>query len=235
MKHTFLVILILVFFSSLSSCNNKGKTGSSSPEGTFGKDASYALGMNVGTSLKTDGIIPDIEEFTQGMKDVLSDSKLRFSMEEAYQVFNEAFTLLETEREAVNRQAEIEFLAENSKKRGITITGSGLQYEIITEKSGPKPSYDNVVQVHYEGTLIDGTVFDSSYARGEPAEFPLGNVISGWTEGLQLMSIGSKYRFYIPSDLGYGPQGRPPQIAPYSTLIFDIELLDIKEQDDTYW
>jgi FKBP-type peptidyl-prolyl cis-trans isomerase len=231
MKHTFLVILILTFLFTLSDCNNKGKTGSSSPEGTLGKDASYAMGMNLGTSLKTDGIHPDMEAFAQGMKDILNDSKTRFTMEEAYQVFNEAFMLLEERREAESRQAEIAFLAENSKKKGIIITGSGLQYEIISEGNGPRPSYDSVVQVHYEGTLTNGTVFDSSYARGEPIDFPLNGVIEGWTEGLQLMYVGSKYRFYIPSDLGYGPQGMPPQIPPYSTLIFDVELLDIDRQN----
>jgi FKBP-type peptidyl-prolyl cis-trans isomerase len=233
MKHTLFATLILALIFTLFSCN-KGKTSLSSPEGTFGKDASYALGMNLGTSLKTDGIYPDIEAFTQGMKDILNDSKVRFSMEEAYQIFNDEYTLLEERRETENRQTEIAFLAENSKKTGIIITGSGLQYEIIKEGFGAKPSYDSVVKVHYEGTLSNGTVFDSSYVRGEPVEFPLGNVISGWTEGLQLMGIGGKYRFYIPSDLGYGPQGMPPQIPPYSTLIFEVELLDIKKQDDTY-
>jgi FKBP-type peptidyl-prolyl cis-trans isomerase len=236
MKHTFLVILMVALLSTLLSCNNKGKTGSSSLEGVFGKDASYALGMNVGTSLKADGIYPDVEAFSQGMKDILDDSKTRFTMEEAFQVFNEAFGILEEKREAVSRQAEITFLAENSKKPGIIITDSGLQYEIIKEGSGARPSYDNVVQVHYEGALTDGTVFNSSYAQGEPIEFPLSQVIAGWTEGLQLMGIGGKYRFYIPSDLGYGPEGRSPQIPPYATLIFEVELLDIKEQqDDTYW
>jgi FKBP-type peptidyl-prolyl cis-trans isomerase len=232
MKHTFLVILVVAFLSTLSGCNNKGKTNSPSPQGTFGKDASYALGMNVGTSLKTDGIYPDMEEFARGMKDILSDSKTRYTMDEAYQVFSEAFSFLEEERESENRQAEIAFLAENSKKRGVTITDSGLQYEIIKQGGGAKPSYDSMVKVHYEGTLTNGSVFDSSYARGEPIEFPLNGVIQGWTEGLQLMGIGSKYRFYIPSDLGYGPQGMPPQIPSYSTLIFEVELLDIS--NDAY-
>jgi FKBP-type peptidyl-prolyl cis-trans isomerase len=227
MKHSFLVIFMVVLLFTLSSCNNKGKTGSSSPDGIFDKDASYALGMNVGTSLKTDGIYPDAEAFTQGMKDILNDSKTRFTMEEAFQIFNEAFTVLEEKREAESRQTEIAFLAENSKKPGIIITGSGLQYEIIGEGSGRKPSYDSMVKVHYEGALTNGTVFDSSYSRGEPIEFPLNGVIAGWTEGLQLMSIGSKYRFYIPSDLGYGSQGAGAQIPPYATLVFEVELLDI--------
>jgi FKBP-type peptidyl-prolyl cis-trans isomerase len=225
---------MVVLLSTLLSCNIKNKTSPSSPEGAFDKDASYALGMNVGTSLKTDGIYPDVDAFAQGMKDILDDSKTRFTMEEAFQIFNEAFLLIEEKREAASRQAEITFLAENSKKPGIIITGSGLQYEIIREGSGAKPSYDSVVQVHYDGMLIDGTIFDSSYARGEPIEFPLSGVIAGWTEGLQLMSIGSKYRFCIPSDLAYGPEGRQPQVPPYSALIFEVELLDIMPEDYSF-
>ena len=227
MKHTFLVIIIAVCICALG-CDGKGKIGSgSSPEETISKDASYALGMNVGSSLKMDNLYPNVDEFVQGMKDVLTDSKQRFTIEEAYQVFNEAFHAIEEQRDSESRQAENEFLAENSKKPGITVTGSGLQYEVVNEGSGPKPTAADRVRVHYEGTLINGTVFDSSYSRGEPIEFPLGGVIAGWTEGLQLMNTGSTYRFFIPSDLGYGPQGAGPQIPPYSTLIFEVELLDI--------
>jgi FKBP-type peptidyl-prolyl cis-trans isomerase len=226
MKHFFPVILTISLLFALSGCNNAGKSGSSLGD-TFGKEASYALGMNVGTSLKADGLYPDMEEFARGIMDILSDTPTRYTMEEAYQVFNEAFTALAEKRETENRQAEIDFLAENSKKPGIIVTGSGLQYEVINEGSGPKPSYDSTVQVHYEGSLIDGSVFDSSYSRGEPIEFPLYDVIPGWAEGIQLMSIGSKYRLVIPSDLGYGPQGAGPRIPPYSTLIFEVELIAI--------
>jgi len=226
MKHTFLVICIAVGICALSGC--KGKTGSgSSPEETISKDASYALGMNVGTSLKADNLYPNVEEFAQGMKDMLNGAEPRFTLEEAYQIFNEAFNSMAEERDIESRQTENDFLAENSKKPGINITGSGLQYEVITEGSGPKPTASDVVRVHYEGSLTNGTVFDSSYARGEPIEFSLGGVIPGWTEGLQLMNKGSTYRLYIPSDLGYGPQGAGPQIPPYSTLIFEVELIDI--------
>jgi FKBP-type peptidyl-prolyl cis-trans isomerase len=210
-----------------SGCKAGGKTTASSPEETFSKEASYALGMNVGTSLKADNLYPNIEEFVQGIKDVLYDSKPRYTMEEAYQVFSEALSSLAEKREMENKQAENEFLAENSKKPGIHITDSGLQYEVISEGTGPKPTANDVVRVHYEGTLTNGTVFDSSYSRGEPIEFPLNGVIPGWTEGLQLMSVGSKYRLVIPSDLGYGPQGAGQQIPPYSTLVFEVELLGI--------
>jgi len=217
------VVLLCIF----SGCKAGGKTKTSSPEENFSKEASYALGMNVGTSLKTDNLYPNMDEFIQGIQDVLSDAKLRYSNEEAFQVFSEAYRSLAEKRDEKNRQAENDFLTENSKKPGVTVTGSGLQYEVISEGYGPKPTAADTVKVHYEGALTNGTVFDSSYERGEPIEFPLGGVIPGWTEGLQLMSVGSKYRLIIPSNLGYGSQGAGQEIPPYSTLVFQVELLDI--------
>jgi len=225
MKHTFLVIIIAAFACSFSNC--KAGTDSSSPKETLSKDASYALGMDVGTNLKSSGLYLNIGEFTQGIKDSLYDSKPRYTLEEAYQILNEAFNAAAEEREMESRQTENAFLAENSKKPGIRITGSGLQYEVITEGNGPRPAATDTVRVHYEGALTDGTVFDSSYSRGEPAEFALSDVIPGWTEGLQLMSTGSAYRLFIPSELGYGSYGAGDQIPPYATLIFEVELLDI--------
>jgi FKBP-type peptidyl-prolyl cis-trans isomerase len=228
MKHTFFVIFIAVCICALSGCNGKGKTGTgSSPEETLSKDASYALGMNVGSSLKMDSLYPNEEEFARGMRDILTDTEPRLTFEEAYQILNEAYVAMSEKRDKESRQAENEFLAENSKKPGANVTGSGLQYEVIQEGSGPKPAATDTVRVHYEGSLVNGTVFDSSYTRGEPLEFSLNGVIPGWTEGLQLMGTGSTYRLYIPSDLGYGPQGAGPQIPPYSTLIFEVELLGI--------
>ncbi len=120
------------------------------------------------------------------------------------------------------------FLAENKKKAGVTTTSSGLQYEVLTQGNGPKPTASDSVKVHYEGTLINGTVFDSSYKRGQSISFPLNGVIRGWTEGVQLMNVGSKFRFYIPSDLAYGVRGAGRDIGPNSTLIFDVELLGIE-------
>ena len=231
MKHTFLPVIILcALCAALAGCGADGKAKAGSPasgEETFDKDASYALGMNIGSSFKADGLYPNVDEFVQGIKDALNDSETRFTMDEARQIFQQAYMAAAEKREEANKQAEIDYLAENSKKPGIIVTGSGLQYEVITEGAGMKPTADSTVRVHYEGALTDGTVFDSSYSRGEPIEFPLGGVIPGWTEGLQLMSTGSKYRLFIPSDLGYGPQGAGQQIPPYSTLVFEVELLDI--------
>jgi FKBP-type peptidyl-prolyl cis-trans isomerase FklB len=127
-----------------------------------------------------------------------------------------------------NREEGEKFLAENAKKEGVKVLPSGVQYKVIKEGSGKIPADSSTVKVHYEGKLLDGTVFDSSYERGEPIEFPLTGVIKGWTEGLQLMPVGSKYRFYIPYALGYGERGAGEQIPPYSTLIFTVELLEVK-------
>ena len=227
MKHTYWVIALTVLLCIPSGCKAKSKSGASSPEENFSKEASYALGMNVGASLKADNLYPNMEEFTQGIKDVLNNSTLRYSNEEAYQIFSDAYMSVAEKREEKSIQTENDFLAENSKKPGVTVTGSGLQYEVISEGMGRKPTANDTVRVHYEGKLIDGTVFDSSYFRGEPTVFPLDGVIPGWTEGLQLMNVGSKYRLIIPSNLAYGSQGSGQHIPPYSTLIFQVELLDI--------
>ena len=227
MKHIFFaVITVVILCTGLSGCKAKGKTGSDS-DGSFGKDPSYALGMNIGSSLKADSLYPDWNEFLQGMKDILYGNDTRFTMEEASQIFYEAYNANNEKQEAVRKQEGIDFLEKNKQKPGIVTTESGLQYEVISQGNGPKPTAQDTVRVHYKGTLINGEEFDSSYSRGQPAEFPLNGVIPGWTEGLQLMNVGSKYRFFIPSDLGYGPQGYGQQIPPNSTLIFEVELLDI--------
>jgi FKBP-type peptidyl-prolyl cis-trans isomerase FklB len=152
----------------------------------------------------------------------------------AQELLSRFFAELEAEQQKaaeeagkVARQAGEKFLAENAKKAGVTVTASGLQYEVITPGTGRKPKATDTVRCHYEGTLIDGTVFDSSYARNEPAAFGLNQVIAGWTEGLQLMNEGAKFRFYIPFNLGYGAQGAGGSIPPYAALIFDVELLEV--------
>lgn len=231
MKHIFSAIIITFCLCMVfTGCDAAGKArgGSSiSADDRLSTDASYALGMNIGSSLKTDQLYPEMDEFRKGIEDILTGADTRFTMDEAYEIFFASFNELRQKREESSKQAEIDFLADNSKKAGIHVTGSGLQYEIINDAIGPKPGVYDTVKVHYEGTLIDGTVFDSSISRGEPVEFEVSRVISGWTEGLQLMSVGSKYRLFIPSDLGYGPQGMGGLIPPYSALIFEVELLDI--------
>jgi FKBP-type peptidyl-prolyl cis-trans isomerase len=221
-----MIITVAILSTGFYGCNSKGKS-SNPADGSFGTDPSYALGMNIGSSLKADSLYPDWDEFLKGMKDALYENETRFTMEEASRVFHEAYNANNEKLEAEKKQAGIDFLEENKKKDGIIATESGLQYEVITTGDGPKPEATDKVRVHYKGTLIDGSEFDSSYSRGEPAEFTLNGVIQGWTEGLQLMNVGSKYRLFIPSDLGYGSQDRRPQIPPYSTLIFEVELLDI--------
>ncbi|MDR0302324.1 MAG: FKBP-type peptidyl-prolyl cis-trans isomerase [Treponema sp.] len=223
MKKINIILAILPAILVFGGC--KGKLNSPI-EKNFDNDASYALGMNIGANLNADGIIPNPEQFLLGMKDMLSGRKTRFTEDEAMQKIQMAFSDMIEKRGSEAMQKGNEFLAENSKKPGITTTSSGLQYEVIKEGNGAKPSAFDVVRVHYEGTLIDGTVFDSSYDRGSPIEFPLDGVIAGWTEGVQLMGVGSKYKLYIPSELGYGAGGAGP-IPPNSALIFEVELLDI--------
>jgi len=230
MKNKYLFFLaVLLVFSNLWSCKNS-KSGSLSGEENFDRDASYALGMNLGTDIKQtiemEGISLNLDEFMKGFNDSLTGADTRFTAEEAIEIIETAYYALTEGRNAEAIQKENAFLAENSKKPGVIVTPSGLQYEVITETQGPKPSASSFVKVHYEGRLTNGTVFDSSYERGEPVEFPLDAVIPGWTEGLQLMSVGSKYILYIPSELGYGSRGWG-SIPAFSLLIFTVELLDI--------
>ncbi|GHU72338.1 peptidyl-prolyl cis-trans isomerase [Spirochaetia bacterium] len=227
MKRTlFFVLTVLV----LIGCKGGAKADDavSGDSVLWDKDTSYAFGVEFGQSIKTFSLKLDYASFTQGLKDVLEDNKLALTEEEAAEKVQTAYlAVMEKQTEGL-RQKEIDFLAENAKKSNVQITGSGLQYEVISEGTGPRPQEFDTVQVHYEGTFLSGDVFDSSYSRDEPVEFPLNQVIPGWTEGLQLMSVGSNYRFYIPSNLGYGEQGAGQVIPPFSTLIFDVELLSIK-------
>ena len=195
---------------------------------------SYALGMSMGNNFKSSGIEElNIKEFADGVSAVFEGAQPKMSYDEAKNVIRDFFMALEQKQNEaaakmgeVNKAAGEAFLAENAKRAEVKTTESGLQYEVITEGNGDKPAASDTVVVHYTGTLIDGTVFDSSVNRGTPAEFPLNQVIAGWTEGLQLMNKGAKYRFFIPQELGYGGQDRGV-IKPFSVLIFDVELLDI--------
>ena len=201
-------------------------------EATVDGDTSYAFGMVIGSELKQTGITFNYNAFTRGVREILEDTNTNLTMDEAVKLVQTAFLEAMTKRAEENKAKEQEFLTENGKKAGVQTTDSGLQYEVITEGSGEKPLASDTVLVHYRGTLIDGTVFDSSYDRGEPAQFPLYAVIAGWTEGIQLMNEGACYRLYVPSGLAYGEQGAGSVIPPYSTLIFDVELLSILQTLD---
>jgi FKBP-type peptidyl-prolyl cis-trans isomerase FkpA len=195
-------------------------------------DTSYAFGMVIGSDLKQTGLTFNYNAFVRGLKESLEDKETRFTMDDAVLKVQTAFMAAMAKQAEENRQKEQDFLAQNSKKPGVTLTPSGLQYEVIVEGSGQKPEGSDMVRVNYKGTLTDGTVFDSSYSRGEPAEFLLDAVIPGWTEGIQLMSEGGFYRLYVPSKLAYGEQGAGSVIPPYATLIFEVELLSILEDPD---
>lgn len=190
---------------------------------------SYALGLSMGQNLMGSGVEKlNYQDLAQGIEDVLTHQQPKISYQEAQQVLNQFFQELEAKVAGAAKAEGEKFLAENAKREGVKVTASGLQYEILEPSLGQKPKATDTVRVHYEGTLIDGTVFDSSYRRGESITFPLNGVISGWTEGLQLMSIGSKYKFFIPYQLAYGERGAGQSIPPYAALIFTVELLGIE-------
>ena len=190
---------------------------------------SYALGLSMGQNLLSSGVESlNYQDLAAGIEDVLTKQQPKISYQEAQQVLNTFFQELETKIAGAAKADGEKFLAENAKREGVKVTASGLQYEILEPSLGQKPKATDTVRVHYEGTLIDGTVFDSSYRRGESISFPLNGVIAGWTEGLQLMSIGSKYKFYIPYQLAYGERGAGQSIPPYAALIFTVELLGIE-------
>jgi len=196
---------------------------------------SYALGLGIGQQLAQMGATGlNIDDFAQSIRDVLEGKQLQLSHREAQQIvqtyFQQQEERLNKERAEKGKAAREEgeaYLRENAKKDGVVTTASGLQYQVLREGTGRKPTAKNSVRCHYEGFLIDGTVFDSSVQRGEPATFGLQQVIAGWTEGLQLMQEGAKYRFFIPYRLAYGEGGAGQMIPPYAALIFDVELLEV--------
>ena len=189
---------------------------------------SYAIGLGIGQNLLSMGAQGiNVEDFAQAIADVLNRKETAISHNEAREIVNNYFTELEAKMNAENIEKGKAFLAENAKKEGVITLPSGLQYQVITEGNGKKPSATDKVKCHYEGTLIDGTLFDSSIKRGQPAVFGVNQVIRGWVEALQLMNEGSKWRLFIPSELGYGAQQAGEMIPPHSTLIFDVELIEV--------
>lgn len=190
---------------------------------------SYSLGVLMAQNLKKQGF-DDLEtaSFAAGVEDVINSNELKLTPEQANANIQAYMQAKQEAQFAPFKKAGEDFLAENAKRPEVKTTASGLQYEVLKPGSGAKPTATSNVTVHYHGTLIDGTVFDSSVDRGETISFGLNQVIKGWTEGLQLMSTGAKYRFYIPYDLAYGAQGSPPKISPFSALIFEVELFSFK-------
>ncbi|MDQ8190055.1 FKBP-type peptidyl-prolyl cis-trans isomerase [Roseibacillus persicicus] len=208
---------------------------------TDNQKVSYLIGRNIAESMKADGLELDFDILFAGMKEAAAGTESKIAEADAQAVMMKfqgemqakaQAQAAEQQKEAeaaaqVNIEAGKKFLAENKKREEVTETESGLQYEVLTAAEGDKPAATDTVKVHYHGTLLDGTVFDSSVDRGTPIDFPLNGVIKGWTEGVQLMPVGSKYKFYIPSDLAYGNRGSGPKIGPGETLVFEVELLEI--------
>jgi FKBP-type peptidyl-prolyl cis-trans isomerase len=198
---------------------------------------SYAIGLNIGKSLRKDSVEVDPAIFARGVKDALTGAKALLTDDELKAVLTTLQGDLqkrqeETMRQAgeINKKAGDAFLAENKAKPGVVTLPDGLQYKVLTEGTGPKPAATDSVVCNYRGTLIDGTEFDSSYKRGQPATFPVDHVIKGWTEAVQLMPVGSKWQLFVPAELAYGNRGAGPQIGPNSTLIFEVELLSIQDK-----
>lgn len=195
------------------------------------KRVSYGIGRQMGEQLMSnpfDGLSADA--VVEGLADLMAGKHSQVSEEnlhQAFQVVSERMRAKQAEQAKAAAGEGEAFLADNAKREGVVTLASGLQYEVITEGSGDKPTASSTVRTHYHGTLINGDVFDSSYERGQPAEFPVGGVIAGWTEALQLMPVGSKWRLYVPHQLAYGERGAGASIAPFSALVFDVELLDI--------
>jgi len=223
MKNIYLIFLsltcCLIFSNGVVAQNQKTKMD------TF----SYSLGVLFGNSLKQQGLDNiSTADMVAAMEDIMAGRETKISMQDASEYYSSGLAKIsEKQNEGVKLEGE-KFLAENAKKAGVITTASGLQYEVIKMGDGPKPKSSDKVKTHYHGTLINGKVFDSSVERGEPISFPLANVIPGWTEGLQLMPVGSKFRLFIPYQLGYGERGAGADIKPYSALIFEVELLGIE-------
>ncbi len=197
---------------------------------------SYAIGMDIGKNLKKQPVELNPETISQGLWDAMNDGKTLMTEQEYMETMtsfrnelNQKQTAQMKEAGDKNKKEGEKFLADNKNKEGVLTTASGLQYKVITKGTGASPKATDTVSVHYKGTLIDGKEFDSSYRRGQPASFPVNGVIKGWTEALQLMKTGSKWQLFIPSDLAYGERGAGRDIGPNSTLLFDVELLSIKE------
>jgi len=231
MRRTLVILALVAGSASLFSCGNISSKNVDLKN--HADSASYAIGSDIGNNIKNNlkaapgGEALNPEIILAAFQDVISGEEVKISEEMGRTIIQTYFMQAQAEAAEKAKGEESKFFEENGKKEGMKSTESGIQYEIITEGNGKKPTAEDRVKVHYHGTLIDGTVFDSSVDRGEPATFGVGQVIKGWSEILQLMPTGSKWKVYIPSELAYGERGAGEQIKPNSTLIFEIELLEI--------
>lgn len=241
MKKMLTIAAAVLLLAGCQGGNNKS-AGTSNGAALDSESAkfSYALGLDVGRSLSHIDEKMDMDAFNKGVSTALAGKEPELSAKEILEVKQAVFKreqakLMVKQQQAAgeNKKASEEFLKKNASAAGVKSTASGLQYKVLTEGSGPKPTLDDTVKVDYEGKLLDGKVFDSSYKRGKPAVFPLRNVIKGWQEGLQLMPVGSKYRLFVPADLAYGDTGAGGVIGPNQVLIFDVQLLAIEHGKQT--
>ncbi len=226
-----MILLVAGSLMALTGCNEKmgGKVSLNSDKAKY----SYAVGMQIGRNMKSQNIELDQSAFSGGISDMLAGKDAKMSDAQVQEALKKMADMRNEKRKKAaddNKSKGEEFLKANKAKEGIKMTESGLQYKVLTEGNGAKPALNDTVKVHYKGTLTDGKEFDSSYKRNKPAEFPVRAVIPGWTEALQLMSVGSKYQLFIPSKLAYGERGNP-SIPGNSVLLFDVELLEIKAKD----
>lgn len=224
-----LPLVIVLLFASAALAQEPEKKDLPSPFKTDKEKASYALGLQIGANLKDVGLTDiDLTLLAKGLSEVLSGAKPALSPEESQMAIREYITAMHEKSAADNKKQGEAYLAANKTKEGVKTLESGLQYKVLKNGTGATPKATDMVTTHYKGTLIDGTKFDSSYDRGEPATFPVNGVIKGWTEALQLMKVGDKWQLFVPSDLAYGPDGRPG-IPPNAVLVFEVELLSIEK------
>ena len=229
-----------LLLGALAACQEPAKEPEPMTLDTPEKRLSYGIALRMGERMVADGMTMDVDAYAQGMRDAFAGAEPRLTEEEITAEMMAFQEKLQSERDAEqaalsegNAEAGAAFLAENAQREGVMVTESGLQYEVLQAGDGDSPGLDDQVEVHYRGTLIDGTVFDSSYDRGQTVTFGVTQVIAGWTEALQLMQEGSKYKLYIPSELAYGAGGAGQLIGPNATLVFEVELIDVvaAEQD----
>ncbi|MFN5007226.1 MAG: FKBP-type peptidyl-prolyl cis-trans isomerase [Ignavibacteria bacterium] len=229
-----IIAMACIGLFSVQACSQSSDKGAPMELKTQKDKASYSIGVSIGKNLKDQKVEITTDILVKGLLDAYTGAKTQLTEKEMGDVLTQfqQEIMAKAQEEAAKKGGENKtkgekFLADNKNKPGVKSTPSGLQYSVITEGTGPKPTASSTVKVHYTGKLIDGTTFDSSVDRGEPVEFPLNGVIKGWTEGVQLMSKGSKYKFYIPAELAYGDRGAGNAIGPNETLVFEVELLDI--------